>query len=151
MDGNRDQGVKEVKEVKNAWFFHSTYAYREKAANGFTSLTWFTGIRLPESPSPSTPMIAKTKIGHSSGTAMAKSNGSKRSQNGTVDNRTNVPTVSRLLTLNLAAVYMSLSYDSLYRMYVDGEVPHVRFGRKVLIDRQDLDDWIEKHKEIGVF
>ena len=81
---------------------------------------------------------------------MAKSNGSKGSQNGTVDNRTNVPTVSRLLTLNLAAVYMSLSYDSLYRMYVDGEVPHVRFGRKVLIDRQDLDDWIETHKEIGV-
>jgi len=27
----------------------------------------------------------------------------------------------------------------------------LRFGRKVLIDRQDLDDWIEKHKEIGVF
>ncbi len=82
---------------------------------------------------------------------MSRSDDGKGSQNGTLDKKTNVPTASRLLPLNLAAAYMSLSYDSLYRMYVDGEVPHVRFGRKVLIDRQDLDDWIEKHKEIGVF
>ena len=82
---------------------------------------------------------------------MAESNGSKGLQDQTLDRTTNVPNASRLLPLKLAAAYMSLSYDSLYRMYVDGEVPHVRFGRKVLIDRQDLDDWIEQHKEVGAF
>ena len=82
---------------------------------------------------------------------MAESNGSKGSQGSPLDSTTNGLPASRLLPLKLAAAYMSLSYDSLYRMYVDGEVPHVRFGRKVLIDRQDLDAWIETHKEVGVF
>ena len=52
MDGDRDQGVKEVKEVKYTCSFHSTYVYREKAVNRFTSLTWFTdaglgGVKTP--------------------------------------------------------------------------------------------------------
>ena len=90
-------------------------------------------------------------MGHSLGTTMSENGSGKGLEGSPLDSTTNVLSISRLLTLKLAAAYMSLSYDSLYRMYVDGEVPHVRFGRKVLIDRQDLDAWIDEHKEVGVF
>jgi len=34
---------------------------------------------------------------------------------------------------------------------LNGEIPCVKFRTKVLIDRRDLDDWIEANKETGVF
>ena len=59
-------------------------------------------------------------------------------------------TVARLLDYKSAAAYMSLSYWSLREMVLDGQVGHVKYGKKVLLDRQDLDYWIEEHKEWGV-
>jgi hypothetical protein len=34
-------------------------------------------------------------------------------------------------------------------MIKKGELPHVSIGRRKLVDIQDLDEWIEKHKEGG--
>ena len=55
-----------------------------------------------------------------------------------------------LLDLKAAAVSMSLSYWTLRDMCLRGELPFLRCGRKWLIDRRDLLEWIEKHKQIGV-
>ena len=109
----------------------------------------------PERPSSSAPMIAKTKIrpktGHGTGTVMSESNNSKRSQNSTLDKKTNGLPAPRLLDYKSAGAYLSLSYWSLRELVLNGEIPHLKFGKKVLIDRIDLDDWIETRKEIGVF
>jgi len=92
-----------------------------------------------------------TRNGHSSGTVMSESSNSKGSQSRTVDRRTNVPIEPRLLDYKTAGAYMCLSYWSLREMVLNGEIPHLKFGKKVLIDRRDLDDWIESRKEQGVF
>ena len=82
---------------------------------------------------------------------MSRSDDVKGSQNGTLDKRPNVLPVPRLLSYRDASAYMSLSYWSLRELVLNGEIPHLKFGKKILIDRIDLDDWIETHKEFGVF
>ncbi len=82
---------------------------------------------------------------------MSESSNGKGSQSGTVDKKTNGLPLPRLLSYRDASAYMSLSYWSLRELVLNGEIPHVKFGKKVLIDRIDLDDWIETHKEIGAF
>lgn len=62
----------------------------------------------------------------------------------------NVPIKPRLLDYRTAAPYVSLSYWSLREMVLDGVIPHLKFGKKVLIDRQDLDQWAYNQKEQGV-
>ena len=56
----------------------------------------------------------------------------------------------RLLSYRAATVYLSVGYSTVRHMVLSGTVPHIKSGRRVLIDREDLDDWIEKSKEIGV-
>lgn len=48
-------------------------------------------------------------------------------------------TGARLLTYKEAARYVSLSYWSLRELVLDGEVAHMKYGKKVLIDRRSLD------------
>lgn len=57
---------------------------------------------------------------------------------------------SRLLSYEAASHYLSLSYWSVRDLVLKGEVPHIKFGKRILIDRDDLDEWIESRKEIGV-
>jgi len=52
----------------------------------------------------------------------------------------------RLLTLNQAAEYLALSHWTLRRLVWRGDLPHVRIGRLVQLDRADLDAWIESKK-----
>ena len=54
---------------------------------------------------------------------------------------------ARLLDYHTAAHYLSLSYWTIRDMASRGEIPCVRAGRRVLIDREDLDDWISRNKE----
>ncbi len=54
----------------------------------------------------------------------------------------------RLLDLQAAAHYLSLSYWTIRDMVSRGEIPHVRAGRRVLIDVRDLDRWIDRNKEV---
>ena len=82
---------------------------------------------------------------------MSESTNSKGLQSGPLDKRTNGLSTPRLLDYKSAGVYLSLSYWSLRELVLNGEIPHLKFGKKVLIDRIDLDDWIETHKETGVF
>jgi len=56
----------------------------------------------------------------------------------------------RLLSYEAASAYLSLSYWSVRTMVTGGQIPHIRSGKRILIDVQDLDIWIEQHKEIGV-
>jgi len=72
----------------------------------------------------------------------------KGSQDGTMVGQTNV--LPRLLSYKDAEIYMSLSYWSLRTLVVNGEIPHVRFGKRILLDRLALDEWVEKHLEVGV-
>ena len=73
----------------------------------------------------------------------------KGSQDGTLDAQSNA-LQPRLLDYHAASSYLSLSYWSVRTLVVNGEVPHVKFGKRVLIDVRDLDEWIDKNKEVGV-
>jgi excisionase family DNA binding protein len=54
---------------------------------------------------------------------------------------------TRCLSLRDAARYLSLSYWTVRDMALRGDIPLVRAGRRILIDRHDLDSWIERSKE----
>lgn len=56
-------------------------------------------------------------------------------------------TGTRLLGLREASQYLGLSYWTLRGMLYRGDLACVKAGRRILIDRQDLDSWIEEHKE----
>jgi excisionase family DNA binding protein len=53
----------------------------------------------------------------------------------------------RLLTIDQAAVYVGRSREATQHLVASGKLPTVRSDRRVFIDRQDLDHWIEQHKE----
>ncbi len=52
----------------------------------------------------------------------------------------------RLLGLKSAAGYLSLSYWTVRELIWRGEIPSVRVGRRILVDREDLDAFIERNK-----
>ncbi len=87
--------------------------------------------------------------GYSAVTAEAETVVNKGSQDGTLDAHTNV-LQPRLLDYQAASAYLSLSYWSVRTLVVNGEVPHVKFGKRVLLDRLALDEWVEKNQEWGV-
>ena len=90
------------------------------------------------------------KTGHTPGTVLSEMPVNKGSAEGTSDQTTNGLPTPRLLDYKAAGAYLSLSYWSLRELVLNGEIPHLKFGKKILIDRQDLDAWIERHKEVGV-
>lgn len=53
----------------------------------------------------------------------------------------------RLLDLNSAAAYLGLSYWSLRGMLHNGEIPFIRAGRRLLVDKHDLNIWVERNKQ----
>lgn len=54
----------------------------------------------------------------------------------------------RLLSLKTgAAPYLGISYWSLRALIERGEIPIVRMGRRILVDIEDLNSWIERNKE----
>ena len=61
----------------------------------------------------------------------------------------NATQTPRLLTLRAASEYLGLKISSLRTRIWAGELPIVRFqgGRKIFIDRQDLEDFIQRNKE----
>lgn len=52
----------------------------------------------------------------------------------------------RLVSMTRAAEYLGLSYWTIRGLLNRGEVPYIRSGRRILIDRNDLDGWIEVNK-----
>ena len=51
-----------------------------------------------------------------------------------------------LLNVKEAAVYIGRSEQAVQHLIFQKEVPVVRVGRRVHLDRRDLDVWIEKNK-----
>jgi len=51
-----------------------------------------------------------------------------------------------LLTVKEAAVYIGRSEQAVQHLIFQKELPVVRVGRRVHLDRRDLDAWIEKNK-----
>lgn len=51
-----------------------------------------------------------------------------------------------LLSVKKAAIYLDRSEQSIQHLIFERELPVVRVGRRVHLDRRDLDAWIEKNK-----
>jgi excisionase family DNA binding protein len=51
-----------------------------------------------------------------------------------------------LLNVKDAAIYLGRSEQALQHLIFEKELPVVRVGRRVHLDRRDLDAWIEKNK-----
>jgi excisionase family DNA binding protein len=52
----------------------------------------------------------------------------------------------RLLTVDRAAAYLGLTREAVQHLVTFSKVPVVRADRRVLLDRRDLDAWIQEHK-----
>ena len=52
----------------------------------------------------------------------------------------------RLLSQQEAAAYLGISYWTLRDLTFRGEVPHVKIGRRILVDRLDLDAYLDRVK-----
>ena len=89
------------------------------------------------------------KNGDRAVTEMVKSRTGEGMQGSPLVEQTNVLS-PRLLDYKAASAYLSLSYWSVRTLVVSGEVPHVKFGKRVLLDRLALDEWVEKNLEVGV-
>jgi excisionase family DNA binding protein len=57
-----------------------------------------------------------------------------------------LPAQGRLLTAKQAAEYISRSEQAVRHLIFQRDIPVVRNGRNVRIDRKDLDIWIERNK-----
>ena len=87
--------------------------------------------------------------GDSSVTTAPESRSGKGLQDRTLAEQTNV-LQPRLLDYQAASSYLSLSYWSIRTLVVNGDIPHVKFGKRVLLDRLALDEWVERNNEWGV-
>jgi len=76
--------------------------------------------------------------------ALAERVAERLSRDGTARGGNSRPT--RLLTLKEAAAYLSLSLSTIKNMLVSSELRVVSRGGRRMIDVQDLDIWIERHK-----
>jgi excisionase family DNA binding protein len=56
----------------------------------------------------------------------------------------------RLVSLADASDYLSVSDWTVRQMVWRGDIPHVRLGKRILIDARDLDGWIDRAKVRGV-
>ena len=55
-----------------------------------------------------------------------------------------------LLKVPEAARLLRVSRNLVYELVAQGRLPHVRLGRRVLIPRQGLKDWIERQAGLAV-
>lgn len=51
-----------------------------------------------------------------------------------------------LLTVKETAIYLGRSEQSIQHLIFEKQLPVVRVGRRVHLDRRDLDAWIERNK-----
>ena len=53
----------------------------------------------------------------------------------------------RLLTLNETAALLSVSVPAVRRLIAAGQLPHIRFNRRLLVDTKDLDRFIDRSRQ----
>ena len=56
------------------------------------------------------------------------------------------PITPRLLSQREAATYLGISYWTLRDLTFQGEIPHVKIRRRILVDRLDLDAYLDRMK-----
>lgn len=56
------------------------------------------------------------------------------------------PIAPRLLSQREAATYLGISYWTLRDLTFRGEVPYVKIRRRILVDRLDLDAYLDRMK-----
>jgi excisionase family DNA binding protein len=56
----------------------------------------------------------------------------------------------RLCSLTDAARYLAVSDWTVRQMVWRGDFPHIKTGKRILLDLRDLDGWIEREKVRGV-
>lgn len=57
------------------------------------------------------------------------------------------PSVSNLLSLQQSAARLGISVHTVRKLIARGAIPRIKLGRRVLVDPQDLQDFIGRHKE----
>lgn len=57
----------------------------------------------------------------------------------------------RLYSINEAAVYLGRSVWAVREMLWAGKMPHIKDGKRILVDIEDMDRWIDKSKIITAF
>ena len=99
--------------------------------------------------------------GHSSGIADANALERTGSPEGARDSLTSAPPSQtrkkaekpplprRLCSLADAARYLAVSDWTVRQMIWRGDLPHIKTGKRVLLDLRDLDGWIEREKVRG--
>ena len=83
---------------------------------------------------------------HNPGTANTQALESKAVLASTTDGKSAV----RLLSVADVACYLGLSAWTIRQMIHTGQLPHIRVGRRILLDRRDVDKWIEQKKDLTV-
>ncbi len=89
---------------------------------------------------------AASKHGDSSVTAKAETRNGEGLQDSPLVVQSN-GLAPRLLDYKAGSRYLSLSYWSLLTLVLNGETAPVKFGKRVLLDRLSLDEWVEKNRE----
>src|SRR6266478_570055 len=56
---------------------------------------------------------------------------------------------SRGITIQEAAAYLSTTVPAIRRLISTCELPFTKLGKRFIIDRQDLDKWLEKKKHLA--
>lgn len=56
------------------------------------------------------------------------------------------PVRKRLYSIKDASVYLGRSVWAVREMLWAGKIPYVKDGKRILLDIQDMDNWIEKNK-----
>ena len=56
------------------------------------------------------------------------------------------PLIPRLLSQQEAATYLGISYWTLRDLVFRRTLPHVKIGRRILVDRVDLDAYLQRAK-----
>ncbi len=83
---------------------------------------------------------------HSSGTAYPQPLECKAVLDSTTDGKSAV----RLLSVADVACYLGLSAWTIRQMIHTGQLPHIRVGRRILLDRRDVNKWIEQKQDLTV-
>jgi excisionase family DNA binding protein len=57
----------------------------------------------------------------------------------------------RLYSINDASVYLGRSVWAVREMLWAGKMPHVKDGKRILLDINDMNDWIDQSKTRSIY
>jgi excisionase family DNA binding protein len=91
---------------------------------------------------------SKRKFGTRAGIARRRKREMSRPKSEAVSESRQLPGCSpRLFRIEQAAAYCGATRWFIRERIWDGDLPHVRFGKRLLVDKADLDSFIESQKE----